>query len=109
MFFTKKLAPYINLTLFYVAISVILRIVLVFHPITQSSFSGLEILKIFSFGLVSDVFVFILASGFLWLYLIFVSNRKYQKPFGYIHLGLLVALFYTFYPVNQYLRSMEEV
>lgn len=93
MFFTKKLAPFINLTLFYVAISVILRIVLVFHPITQSSFSGLEILKIFSFGLVSDVFVFILASGFLWLYLIFVSNGKYQKPFGYIHLGLLVALF----------------
>lgn len=93
MSITKKLAPFYNLTLFYVVISVILRIVLVFHPITQSSFSGLEIAKIFSLGLISDILVFILASGFLWLYLIFISNAKYQKPFGYIHLGLLVALF----------------
>ncbi|MEY2867968.1 MAG: hypothetical protein RIR01_368 [Bacteroidota bacterium] len=93
MFLSKKLAPFYNLTLFYVAISIILRIVLIFHPITQSAFSGLEIVKIFSLGLVSDVFVFILASAFLWLYLIFISNTKYQKPYGYIHLGLLAALF----------------
>ncbi|MEN9910097.1 MAG: hypothetical protein RLZZ540_3256 [Bacteroidota bacterium] len=93
MSITKKLAPFYNLTLFYVVISVILRIVLVFHPITQSSFSGLEIAKIFSLGLISDILVFILASGFLWLYLIFISNAKYQKPYGYIHLGLLLALF----------------
>ncbi len=93
MFLSKKLAPFYNLTLFYVAISIILRIVLIFHPITQSAFSGLEIVKIFSLGLVSDVFVFILASAFLWLYLIFISNAKYQKPYGYIHLGLLAALF----------------
>ena len=92
MFLSKKLAPFYNLTLFYVAISIILRIVLIFHPITQSSFSGLEIVKIFSLGLVSDFFVFIVASSFLWLYLIFISNAKYQKPFGYIHLGILVAL-----------------
>jgi phosphoglycerol transferase MdoB-like AlkP superfamily enzyme len=93
MFVSKKLAPFYNLTLLYVIVSVILRIVLVFHPITQSSFSVLEITEIFSIGLVSDVLVFILASSFLWLYLIFISNAKYQKPFGYIHLGLLVALF----------------
>jgi phosphoglycerol transferase MdoB-like AlkP superfamily enzyme len=93
MFLSKKLAPFYNLTLFYIAISIILRIVLVFHPITQSSFSGLEIAKIFSLGLISDLLVFIIASGFLWLYLIFISNAKYQKPFGYIHLGLLLALF----------------
>lgn len=93
MFPSKKLAPFYNLTLFYIAISIILRIVLVFHPITQSSFSGLEIAKIFSLGLISDILVFIVASGFLWLYLIFISNTKYQKPYGYIHLGLLLALF----------------
>ncbi|MBA0883843.1 LTA synthase family protein [Flavobacterium undicola] len=93
MFLSKKLAPFYNLTLFYITISIILRIVLVFHPITQSSFSGLEIAKIFSLGLISDMLVFIVASGFLWLYLIFISNAKYQKPYGYIHLGLLLALF----------------
>jgi phosphoglycerol transferase MdoB-like AlkP superfamily enzyme len=93
MFISKKLAPFVNLTLFYVIISVVLRLVLVFHPITQSSFSGLEIVKIFSLGLVSDFFVFILASSFLWLYLIFISNGKYNKPYGYIILGLFIALF----------------
>lgn len=93
MFQTKKLAPFYNLTLLYVVVSIILRIVLIFHPITQSSFSVLEIAEIFSIGLVSDVLVFILASSFLWLYLIFISNAKYQKPFGYIHFGLLIVLF----------------
>ncbi len=93
MFISKKLAPFYNLTLFYVVISIILRVVLVFHPITQSSFSGLEIVKIFSLGLISDVFVFMLASAFLWLYLIFISNTKYQKPYGYILLGLFISLF----------------
>ncbi|MEO8254855.1 MAG: LTA synthase family protein [Flavobacterium sp.] len=93
MLHTKKLAPFYNLTLLYLAVSIILRIVLIFHPITQSSFSALEITKIFSIGLVSDVLVFIVASSFLWLYLIFISNAKYQKPFGYLYLGLLILLF----------------
>lgn len=93
MFISKKLAPFVSLTLFYIVISVVLRLVLVFHPITQSSFSALEIVKIFSLGLVSDFFVFILASSFLWLYLVFISNGKYNKPYGYIILGLFIALF----------------
>ncbi|MFC5683515.1 LTA synthase family protein [Flavobacterium sp. MAHUQ-51] len=93
MFSTKKLAPFFYLTLFYVVISFILRIILLFHPITQSTFSGVEILKIFSFGILSDTLIFVLASAFLWLYLIFISNSKYQKPYGYIHLGVLSALF----------------
>jgi hypothetical protein len=29
----------------------------------------------------------------LWLYLIFISNGKYLKPYGYIIFGLFVALF----------------
>ena len=93
MSFFKKLSPFYNLTLFYVLVSFILRIVLLFHPITQTSFKWIDAIKIFSFGLVSDIFVFILASGFLWLYLIFISNAKYLKPFGYVILGLLIALF----------------
>ena len=92
MDFYKKLSPFYNLTVFYFIVSFILRIVLLFHPITQSSFTFAESLKIFSLGLVSDFFVFILASGFLWLYLIFISNSKYNKPYGYIILGGFVAL-----------------
>jgi hypothetical protein len=93
MTFYKKLAPFYNLAFFYFTISFLLRIVLFFHPITQSSFTILQSLKIFSLGLISDFFVFVVASIFLWLYLIFVSNTKYNKPSGHIILGIFVALF----------------
>ncbi|WP_418262903.1 LTA synthase family protein [Flavobacterium faecale] len=93
MSFIKKLAPFYILTVFYVITSFILRLVLLFHPITQSSFTFLDTLKIFSLGFLSDILVFSLACGFLWLYLIFISNDKYQKPYGFIHFGLLIALF----------------
>lgn len=69
---------------------------MIFHPITQSSFNFLESLKIFGLGLLSDFFVFVIASVFLWLYLIFLSESKYSKPYGYIILGFLtVLLLYT--------------
>ncbi|WP_166924198.1 LTA synthase family protein [Flavobacterium poyangense] len=93
MAFYKKLAPFYNLALFYFIVSFILRVVLFFHPITQSAFSIAESLKIFVLGLISDFFVFVVAGFFLWLYLIFISNSKYNKPTGYIILGLFVLLF----------------
>ncbi len=65
---------------------------MIFHPITQSSFNFLESLKIFGLGLLSDFFVFLIASVFLWLYLIFLSESKYNKPYGYIILGFLGLL-----------------
>jgi phosphoglycerol transferase MdoB-like AlkP superfamily enzyme len=67
--------------------------VLLFHPITQTSFIFIDTVKIFVLGLLSDFFVFVVASAFLWLYLIFISNSKYLKPYGYIIFGLLVSLF----------------
>ena len=93
MYSLKKLSPFYNLTLFYIIVSFILRIVLLFHPITQATFSWIDTLKIFSLGIVSDFLVFTVISGFLWLYLIFISNSKYLKPTGYILFGLLVSLF----------------
>lgn len=89
----KKLSPFYTLTLFYLIVSFILRIVLLFHPITQASFSWIDTIKIFFFGVISDSLVFTVLSGFLWLYLIFISNSKYFKPTGYIVFGLLVSLF----------------
>jgi phosphoglycerol transferase MdoB-like AlkP superfamily enzyme len=88
----KKFSPFYNLALFYIIVSFVLRIVLVFHPITQTSFVFVDTMKIFLIGLFSDAFVFMTATGFLWLYLIFISNSKYNKPYGYIIFGLLVAL-----------------
>ncbi|PZX93468.1 LTA synthase family protein [Flavobacterium aquariorum] len=92
MNFLKKFSPFYNLALFYILVSFVLRIVLVFHPITQTSFSFIDSFKIFSMGLISDAFVFVVATSFLWLYLIFISNSKYYKPYGYIIFGFLVAL-----------------
>ncbi|MFV8344541.1 LTA synthase family protein [Flavobacterium sp. ZB4P13] len=92
MNFIKKSSPFYYLLLFYIAVSFVLRIVLFFHPITQTTFTWTDALSLFIFGFISDFFIFILLSGFLWLYLIFISNSKYLKPYGYIIFGLLVAL-----------------
>lgn len=92
MTFSKKLSPFYNLAVLYFIVSFILRIVLFFHPITQSSFTISESLKIFALGLISDFFVFVIASFFLWLYLIFISNTKYNKPYGYLILSGFAAL-----------------
>ena len=90
-FFQKK-SPLYYLLFFYLIVSIILRIVLLFHPLTQSNFSLLDVLKIFSLGLLSDLFVFAIGSFFLWLYLLFLSNNKFTKPYGYIIFGILVSL-----------------
>lgn len=92
MSFLKKFSPFFYLAIFYLIIGSTLRTILIFHPITQSSFTFLELIKIFGLGLFSDVLVFSLVSGFLWLYLIFISNTKYNKPYGYIIFGVLLSL-----------------
>jgi phosphoglycerol transferase MdoB-like AlkP superfamily enzyme len=89
---SSRFSPFYNLAIFFFITNFILRIVLLFHPITQSSFSILSIFKIFIFGFLSDVFIFIIASCFLWLYLLFLSDSKYKKPWGFIIFGLLVSL-----------------
>jgi phosphoglycerol transferase MdoB-like AlkP superfamily enzyme len=83
---------YTNIAIFYLIVSFLTRLVLLFHPITQSKFSGFEVLKIFGFGLVSDLFIFIIFGTILWLYLIFLSNSKFKKPYGYIILGVFVSI-----------------
>ena len=92
MTFLRKTAPFYTLALFYVFVSFILRAILIFHPITQASFSFVETIKIFSLGFLTDLFIFVISSAFLWLYLIFISNSKYLKPYGYIIFGMLVSL-----------------
>jgi phosphoglycerol transferase MdoB-like AlkP superfamily enzyme len=92
MKFLRKTSPFYTLALFYIIVSFILRIILLFHPITQTSFLFIDTIKIFVLGLLSDFFVFVVASAFLWLYLIFISNSKYLKPYGYIIFGLLASL-----------------
>ena len=113
MDYFKKYSPFVNLLSLFIVVNVVLRIVLLFHPITQSSFGILEIVEIFGFGLLSDVFVFVVASAFLWLYLLFLSNSKYEKPWGYIIFGSLLSLliYVSFFNtiLNEYGGSLPEV
>ena len=89
---SKKISPFYYLLLFYASVSFIVRVILFFHPITQTTFTWVDTLSLFLFGFLSDFFIFILVTGFLWLYLIFISNSKYYKPYGYIILGLFLTL-----------------
>lgn len=112
--YASKLKPYLYLGLFYGIVSMILRIIFIFHPITTVNFGIWESLKILIIGGLSDVFVFILASSILALYFLFLSDSKYRKPFGYFIFGLFVLAFiYTaFVPGNifkQYGGSFPEV
>jgi phosphoglycerol transferase MdoB-like AlkP superfamily enzyme len=91
--FVQKIKPFLYLGVFYFAVSLILRIVFLLNPITTASFGILEIIKILSVGFVNDCFVFILTCPFLALYFLFLSNSKYQKPYGQIIIGLLILLF----------------
>ena len=110
----SKLKPYLYLGLFYGIVSLILRLIFIFHPITTVSFGLFESLKIILIGGLTDVFVFISASSIFALYSLFLSDSKYKKPYGYIIFGLFVLAFlYTaFVPGNifkQYGGSFPEV
>lgn len=112
--YLQKIKPFLYLGIFYLIISFLLRLVFVFHPITTDSFSLFEILKVCFLGFISDALVFTIASSFLALYFLFLSNSKYQKPYGYIILGILVAaiLYIYFTPNNifkQYGGSVVEI
>lgn len=111
--FFEKIKPFVFIGGFYVLVSFILRCIFVFHPITTASF-GVEVLKLFTLGVISDVFVFVLGSSFLALYFLFLSNEKYKKPYGGIIFGafLLSILYVKFVPNNifkQYGGSVEEI
>lgn len=112
--YPQKIKPFLYLGFFYLIVSLIVRIVFFFHPITTASFGFFEVLKVLVVGIANDVFVFILASTFLALYFLFLSDSKYKKPYGQIILGALVLLFFyiLLIPNNifkQYGGSIAEV
>ncbi len=112
--FSKKITPFLYLGIFYLIISLILRAVFFFHPITTASFSFFEIIRVLGIGLLNDIFVFILASSLLAVYFLFLSDSKYKKPYGYIIFGALVLFFLYIWLIpnnifKQYGGSISEV
>ena len=94
-----KLKPFVYLGIIYIIISFLLRCIFIFHPITTTEFGVLDVVKMFSLGLLSDIFVFIIASAILYIYLLFLSNQKYERPWGQIILSIFVGLFLYIYLV----------
>jgi phosphoglycerol transferase MdoB-like AlkP superfamily enzyme len=112
--YPQKIKPFLYLGFFYLIVSLIVRVVFFFHPITTASFGFFEVLKVLVVGIANDVFVFILASSFLALYFLFLSNSKYKKPYGYVILGALLLLFFSILLIpnnifKQYGGSIAEV
>ena len=87
-----KKTPWVLLGFVFLIFNFILRLVLLLHPITKTHFTCIETVQLLIIGLVADAFVFCIGSSILWLYLLFLSEGKYQKPWGYLIFGFLVAL-----------------
>nr|WP_314559450.1 sulfatase-like hydrolase/transferase [uncultured Capnocytophaga sp.] len=101
-YFLNKLKPFLYIGGLYVVLSALMRIVFIAHPITTAQFSVVDILKMFSVGLVSDTLTIVLAMSILAVYLVFIANVKYKKPYGYLILGILLLFlaYIQFYPNN---------
>lgn len=106
-------SPFFYLLLFYIFTSFILRFILLFHPLSQSSFLTNNIIKIFFFGFLTDLFIFIIGSSFLYFYMLFLSDNKFNKPWGYLIFSflLLLLLYITFCNtiLNEYGGSLPQI
>jgi phosphoglycerol transferase MdoB-like AlkP superfamily enzyme len=109
----KKNSPFLLLLLLFIVINAVLRTVLLFHPITQSEFNFAEIIKMYTLGGLSDMMIYLVGSAFLWLYLLFLSDKKYQTPNGYIVFTVLVLLliYVSFFNtiLDEYGGSLPEI
>ena len=100
--FVEKIKPFVYITVLYLLVSFVMRAIFMLHPITTTTFSVWSVIKMITIGLISDVFTILLASSILAIYLIFIANVKYKKPYGGIILGIfiLILLYIQFYPNN---------
>ncbi|MEC4114205.1 sulfatase-like hydrolase/transferase [Myroides pelagicus] len=90
--FKSHYKPFAYLLSAYLLLNFLLRLVLINHPITTTSFSVIEYLQIFGLGAVRDSFIFLLCFIFFELYYLFLSNSKYNFPYGLIIFGTLLIL-----------------
>lgn len=81
---------FIKLIAFSVVLEAIMRLVLMINKETLSAFTFPEVLKIFSFGFVNDLMVAILGVFIIFINLICINDKKYQKPYSYIIFSFLV-------------------
>lgn len=89
-------STFYKLVAFSVVIGFLLRIVLLFNDQTEVAFSLTDWLILFLVGAVNDVLASVVASAVMWLMQIFMSQSKYNSPWGYvIFTAIAVCLAYT--------------
>lgn len=112
--YKERLKPYFYLLGLYLAVSFLLRIVFIFHPITTSGFTMTQLTGMILAGMFGDILIFTIFSSIFTLYTLFLSNQKFGKPQGIIILSLLILamLYVSFVPNNifkQYGGSVETI
>jgi len=102
----KYSQPFFYLTSFYLAVCTLLRVILLTDIQVRSTFHLVDYVYTIVGGLLPNLLVFTVLSIPLWLYLFFLSNEKFKKPFGYIIWGgmvlLLLYLVLTNNPIKAY-------
>jgi phosphoglycerol transferase MdoB-like AlkP superfamily enzyme len=93
----NKIKVFFQLGLFYLIVSLLLRLCFIAMPITTASFGLWESVQILAIGAINDGLIFILLSAVLMLYLLFISQEKFKKPYNYFILGgyALLILYLT--------------
>ena len=85
---------YLRLAALTLVVCTLLRIVLLFSEQTSElGFGFLQWVAVFGLGALNDLCALTLGYVFLWLFLLTLSKRKYDRPTGYVLLGVLAAAF----------------
>lgn len=88
-------STFTSLIIFSLVIGVIVRVILLLNQQTQASFTFTDKLEVFLLGLINDTCIAVIGVFFIWLNLIFRSESKYKKPWGYI-LGAIIAIVFLY-------------
>lgn len=88
---------FIKLATLYIIVGVITRIVLLTNEQTVVNFTFWEWIRIFLLGGINDLCILVIGYLFMWICVSFMSNKKYDRPWGYIIFSVIgLALIYIF-------------
>ena len=87
------LRSFSNLICISLAIGFLTRIALLLNPQTQVGFTAGEWISIFVLGAVNDLCIAVVGYFIYWLFFVFLSKGKYQRPWGYLIEGVLLSAF----------------
>lgn len=105
----KYSKPFIYLTGVYLIVCTVLRLILLSDAEMRKSFHLVDYTWTIAGGLLPNLMVFMLLAIPLWLYLLFLSDHKFQKPYGYIILSALVALLLYLLLSNNIIKAYGSV